>query len=320
MNRKLLCLSAFLLACLIGIGYVWRLEATGEAKFGSHSNVLTIDELIRGLIPDSTCSDEEWAIRSWTAFARPEDPVKWENRYNSQGEYLSVPRVGSVELTWNNRQVIPGDWDIILFRSDLFAISHDSIFDVQPGELPIQLQEGERADLLNPNPGVHLPFININSPHNLYFVQLKGKKPIELLIEWPCEVNGHFFGIYGKIKEKGKEIVEINERDDLFKMKELQKQEQPIFSEGDFKEWWRNYVYPSYYKGSGNFIIEKNGSVIQKQYYINHPFGVTWVLDDEEEKELDDLNKAAKHALNKMPKWKPGKIKRIAIRVYYEFN
>lgn len=336
MNRKLLCLSAFLLACLIGIGYLW----TEKDKFGSHSDVLTIDELIRGLIRDTAYSDREWAAYSWAVFAQQEDPVKWENRYNSEGRFLINPRVGSVALARNDGKPIPGEWDILLksdfseayesIHYDFFAISHDSVFDIRPGELPIQLREGERADLLPPRPAEELPFINVNSPHDLYAVQLNGKELMELLIEWPCEANGHFLGIYGKEKNHYNNVWEILEfrgkgkdrgrfqgickTDDLFHVNWLQKHEQPVFSKGSFDRWISKCFAGEVPPHSIEFHIEKDGSITHKKCKADDTScGMSYYSSWDGPKETEENGV---RYLSEMPKWEPGKIKGKPVRVF----
>ncbi len=79
----LLSLAAFILACLIGGGIVWRLKTKGKIKFKwnteADNQALTLDQLIRELIPDSGQIYGKWEV-----LARQEDPVEWEYEKNKE--------------------------------------------------------------------------------------------------------------------------------------------------------------------------------------------------------------------------------------------
>lgn len=285
----LLSLSAFILACLIVGGIVWRLETKGKIKFKSDNQALTLDHLIRELIPDSGQIYGKWEV-----LARQEDPVEWEYE-NSQGAKI-YPRIGTVKLVRNDNKPIPGHWDILLKGKGmdpcgykLFGISHDSIFDIDPKVLPVKLQKGELAELLPLKKGQQLPFVNKKAHYELYSVQLKGKAPAQLLIEWPGENNGHTFSIYGETSASEK-LWDFN--DDVFDYPSFCPQiQQPLFPRGIFFMWWLE---------NGNskplpvdLIIEKNGRATSEE-------------------------KGVLQILKKMPQWKPGKIKGKPIRTQYD--
>lgn len=309
----LLSLSAFILACLIGGGIVWRLETKGKIKFKwnpeAENQALTLDRLIRELIPDSGQIYGKWEV-----LARQEDPVEWEYE-NSQGAQI-WPRIGTVKLVGEDNKPIPGYWDILLKEDEwgegykLFGISHDSVFDIDPKVFPVKLQKGEQAELLPLKKGQHLPFVNKKAHYELYSVQLKDKAPAQLLIEWPDENNGHTFSIYGEASA----IEELwNPDDDVFGYGALKTQNKqivqpPLFSKGNWHKWWRDISHSRFDFGCNiwgrHFIIEKNGTITN----------IT-PLGHYNEDENEEYNKCFKN----MPQWKPGKIKGKPVRSQYTF-
>ncbi|WP_251621360.1 hypothetical protein [Odoribacter lunatus] len=317
----LLSLSAFILACLIGGGIVWRLETKGKIKFKwnseANNQALTLDRLIRELIPDSG-----QIYGKWDVLAQQEDPVDWEYE-NSQGAQI-WPRIGTVKLVGNDNKPIPGYWDILLKEKDtwypegykLFGISHDSIFDIAPQVFPIKLQEGEQAELLPLKKGKRLPFVNKKALYELYSVQLKGKAPAQLLIEWPGENNGHTFNIYGETSA----IEKLwDPSDDVFEFKDLKNQNKQIqapscssFDKDDLE-----------YTTRGGFTIEKNGSITNIECEAKYLYGNRTYSEEETqeiEQEMEQAKRDALRILKSMPKWKPGKIKGKSVRVRYNFD
>ena len=311
----LLSLSAFILACLIGGGIVWRLETKGKIKFkwnpDADNQALTLDRLIRELIPGSG-----QIYGKWDVLARQEDPVDWEYE-DSQGYHIN-PRIGSVKLVGEDNKPIPGHWDILLNKYwkngyKLFGISHDSIFDIDPQVFPIKLQEGEQAELLPLKKGQRLPFVNKKAHYELYSVQLKDKAPAQLLIEWPGENNGHTFSIYGEASA----VEELwDPDDDIFEYKDLKNRNKqivqlPLFSKGDWFEWYwndlANYLDFGCLRMSRHFIIEKNGTITN----LTNP--------DDIYKYTEDYQEAFFYMKKNMPLWKPGKIKGKPVRVRFYF-
>ncbi|MCM1030030.1 MAG: hypothetical protein NC410_01115 [Oscillibacter sp.] len=307
----LIFLSAFILACLIVGGIVWRLETKGKIKFKSDNQALTLDRLIRELIPDSGQIYGKWEV-----LARQEDPVEWE--YEKKQEANLNPRIGTVKLIRDNGKPISGHWDILLKKGEwgegykLFGISHDSIFDIDPKVFPVKLQKGEQAELLSLKKGQQLPFVNKKAHYDLYSVQLKGKAPAQLLIEWPGENNGHTFSIYGEASDSEKLW---NPDDDVFEYEDFKNQNKQIqlpscsnFNEDDFGFYTH-----------GGFTIEKNGAITNIKCEATWLYGQKEYLYEETEHERRQAKRDALRILKSMPKWKPGKIKGKPVRVRYSF-
>lgn len=314
----LLSLSAFMLACLIVGGIVWRLETKGKIKFGwnpkTDNKALTLDRLIRELIPDSGQIYGKWEV-----LARQEDPVEWE--YEKKQEANLNPRIGTVKLIRDNGKPISGHWDILLKKGEwgegykLFGISHDSIFDIDPKVLPVKLQKGEQAELQPLKKGQQLPFVNKKAHYELYSVQLKGKAPAQLLIEWPGENNGHTFSIYGETSDSEKLWTPD---DDVFEYEDFKNQNKQIQlpSCSNFNEDDLGYT-------TGGFTIEKNGSITNIECEAINLYGNRAYSEEERqeiEREMKQAKRDALRSLKSMPKWKPGKIKGNSIRVRYNFN
>lgn len=310
----LLSLLAFILACLILCGIIWRLETKEKIKFRwnseADSKALTLDRLIRELIPDAGQTSGKWEV-----LARQEDPVDWKYE-DSQGFHFN-PRIGTVKLVGDDGKPIPGHGDILL-KGDagytLFGISHDSIFDIDPKVFPVKLQKGEQAELLPLKKGQQLPFVNKKAHYELYSVQLKGKAPAQLLIEWPGENNGYTFSIYGEASAvKGL----WDPDDDVFEYNNLKEQNKqiiqlPLFSKGDWFRWyWDSYILSYLDVGclrmSRHFIIEKNGTITN----LTNPEDI-YTFSEEYQKAFFYLKKY-------MPRWKPGKIKGKPVRVRFYF-
>ena len=290
----LLFLSAFILACLIVGGIVWRLETKGKIKFKSDNQALTLDRLIRELIPDSG-----QIYGKWDVLARQEDPVEWEYEDCQRSFY---PRIGTVKLVGDDNKPIPGHWDILLNGGKLFGISHDSIFDIDPKVFPVKLQKGEQAELLPLKKGQQLPFVNKKAHYELYAVKLKGKAPAQLLIEYgeASAVKGLWdpdddVFEYNNLKEQNKQIIQL-----------------PLFSKGDWFRWyWDSYILSYLDVGclrmSRHFIIEKNGTITN----LTNPEDI-YTFSEEYQKAFFYLKKY-------MPRWKPGKIKGKPVRVRFYF-
>ncbi len=337
----LLVLAAFLLACLIGGGILRQWERKGKIRWEwspteTAIKTRSIDRIIRELIPDSGQIYGKWEV-----LARQEDPVEWEY---AEGYNLN-PRLGKVQLVWNDGQPVPGAWNILLKGKDdkgykSFGISNDSISDIENGVLPIQLKEGEEVELLTIEKGRQLPFVNKKAHYELYSVRLNGKAPAQLLIEYPGENNGHTLSIYGEVAD----FEDCWEKvwasyDDVFKYKELEKFEQPYFDGEyhfrDFAAWLESSMeditnFYEYYFGNTlfggmeiQFIIEKDGSItnIYSNYHTTWFFGASrepsteqWQIIERYKKILDS------HVLKSNGKWKPGRIHGKSVRTLYEWN
>lgn len=342
-------LAAFLLACLIGGGTIRHLERRGKIRLewdptATAIKTRSIDRVIRELIPDSGRIYGKWEV-----LARQEDPVEWE-----YAENLPIaPRFGKVQLVWNDGRPIPGDWNILLKSYDdegykSFGISHDSIFDIEPGILPIQLQEGEKVELIPIEKDRQLPFVNKKAHYELYSVRLNGKAPAQLLVEWPGENNGHTLSIYGEVAN----IEELwDPQDDVFGYDELKKFEQPNFNGeshtrnwrgdvlvgwGDFEAWLEETMepvttlyesilkYPPLFGGmETNFIIEKNGFVtnINSRHYTIFFYGASREPSGEQFEIIEKYKKLFNsYVLQSNGKWKPGKIHGKPVRTRYELK
>ncbi len=308
----LLSLLAFILACLILCGIIWRLETKEKIKFRwnseADSKALTLDRLIRELIPDAGQTSGKWEV-----LARQEDPVDWKYE-DSQGFHFN-PRIGTVKLVGDDGKPIPGHGDILL-KGDagytLFGISHDSIFDIDPKVFPVKLQKGEQAELLPLKKGQQLPFVNKKAHYELYSVQLKGKAPAQLLIEWPGENNKHVLSIYGSNFSSTKKW---DPNDDVFEYTELVKRRHiqlPLFSKGDWKEWWKHaWEFEKLGIASGSFIIEKNGTIINITFNYHRYYNSIY---------KEQAETYFSYILKNMPQWMPGKINGKPIRVRYGFG
>lgn len=322
----LLASAAFLLACLIGGGTIRQLERKGKIRLewsptATAIKTRSIDRIIRELIPDSGQIYGKWEV-----LAHQEDPVEWEY---VEGHDIE-PRFGKVQLVWNDGRPIPDDWNILLngfyyegYKS--FGISHDSIFDIAPGGLPIQLQEGEEVELIPIEKDRQLPFVNKKAHYELYSVRLNGKAPAQLLVEWPGENNGHTLSIYGEAANTEKLWASY---DDLFSYHQFGNFTMPYFFEV-FDRWLRNSmeVYTNwckYYIGHElfcdictNFIIEKDGSItdINSHHSLSHleAFANSPIV----KAYIKEFNR---QILKSAEKWEPVKIQGKPIRIRLDYR